>query len=113
MRYIFSHKIITATREKRVRMFEVEKLRRQAGDMQRFVRKCLAVAGFFTNPHKKVFIHVKWTSYCGFSIVTLSKRDFLIGYLGSMETVRRLTIISIEKEVPQQENRGRCAEFNR
>jgi len=94
-------------------MFEAEKSRRQAENMQRFVRKCLAVAGFFTNPHKKVFIHVKWTSYCGFSIVTLSKRDFLIGCLAGMETVRRLTTVSIEKEVTQLDNRGRCAEFHR
>jgi len=96
-----------------VRVFEAEKLRSQAENTQRFVRKCLAVAGFFTKPHKKVFIHVKRTSYCGFSRVTFSKREFLIGYLKGMETMRRLTIVSIDKEVTQQQNRGRCAEFNR
>jgi hypothetical protein len=30
-------------------MFEAEKLRRNAENMPRFVRKCLAVADFFTN----------------------------------------------------------------
>jgi hypothetical protein len=92
--------MITATRGKRerVRMFEAGKLRRQAENTQRFVRKCLAVAGFFMNPHKSVFIHVKKASYCGFSIVMLSKRDFLVGYLEGMETVRRLTIVFIERK---------------
>jgi hypothetical protein len=55
-------------------MFEAEKFRSQAENTQRFVVKCLAVAGFFTKLHKKVFIHVKRASYCGFSTVMLSKR---------------------------------------
>jgi hypothetical protein len=76
--------------------------------MQRFATKMSCGSRFLHGHTQKGFSHVKRTSYCGFSKVTFSKREFLTGYLKGMGTVRRLTIVSVAKLVTKQGARKVC-----